>query len=126
MPKYCPSSLSPALVQKKPRVLVGYVFIEKRLGCLSYKSYSTVSTGQKRSHCPQQTFLFIQQACKELPPLGNFLAGNQYQVNKQLHQAGRCALDHVESYYSKYSTHILSKQNGSSLIHIYQLLWIIQ
>ena len=58
MPKYCPSSLSPALVQnewkREPSVLVGSVFIgEKRVGCLSYKSYSTVSTGQRRSHCPE-------------------------------------------------------------------------
>ena len=29
----------------------------------------------------KQTFLIIQQACKELPPLDSFLAGNQYQVN---------------------------------------------
>ena len=61
MPKYCPSILSPALVpnewnEREPSILVGSVFIGKRLGCLSYKSYSTVSTGQRRSHCPETNF----------------------------------------------------------------------
>ena len=42
--------------ESEPSILVGSVFIGKRLGCLSYKSYSTVSTGQRRSHCPETNF----------------------------------------------------------------------
>ena len=51
----CPQHWS-RMSGKEPSILVGSVFIGKRVGCLSYKSYSTVSTGQRRSHCPETNF----------------------------------------------------------------------
>ena len=55
----CPQHWS-RMSGKEPSILVGSVFIGKGWAGLSYKSYSTVSTGQRRSHCPETNFLIIQ------------------------------------------------------------------
>ena len=71
-------------------MLVGSVFIGKRLGCLSYKTNFLVATGHWGSHCSVCLFLDLCKACMD-STLVQLHAGNQCQVNEQLHQLGRCA-----------------------------------
>ena len=76
----CPQHWS-RMSGKEPSVLVGSVFIGKGWAVYHIKVTPQCPLDRGGATVQKQTFLIIQQACKELPPLGSFLAGNQYQVN---------------------------------------------
>ena len=70
----CPQHWSRSSSGKRAQYIGGLCIYRKKVNpqCPLDRGGATVQ---------KQTFLIIQQACKELPPLDSFLAGNQYQVN---------------------------------------------
>ena len=65
----CPQHWS-RMSGRRAQYIGGLCIYSINLGCLSYKSYSTVSTGQRRSHCPETNFSHYSASLQGAAPTG--------------------------------------------------------